>query len=172
MTERNIPVLSVGKIYDLFNGRGISIKTEAKNNNEVVSKVIANLSIFEHGLMFANLVDFDMLWGHRNDYVSFGKGLEAFDLRLPEILIELCKSDLLLITADHGCDPTLEHSTDHTREYVPLLAYSPSIKEGNDLGIRETFADIASTVAENFGLTYNFPGNSFLKKIKTGLAND
>jgi phosphopentomutase len=106
-----------------------------------------------------------MLWGHRNDTASFGKGLEDFDRRLEELLPHLNQTDLLIITADHGCDPTLKNSTDHTREYVPLLACSKDIKSGKNLGTRETFADIGTTIGEIFDLDCHFPGKSFLKDI-------
>ena len=118
-----------------------------------------------HQLLFANCVDFDMLWGHRNDVKGFAEGLEAFDSRLGELLPLLREDDLLIITADHGCDPTLEHSTDHTREYVPLLAYGKRAAAGVDLGTRETFADVACTVSEIFELHHSFPGKSFLREI-------
>jgi phosphopentomutase len=115
-------------------------------------------------------VDFDMLWGHRNDTKSFGRGLEAFDQRLPEISNTLNDNDLLIITADHGCDPTIKNSTDHTREYVPLLVYGQKVRAGRNLRIRQTFTDIAATIAEIFDLTYTFPGKSFRKDISTGVT--
>ncbi len=163
---RKIPTVSIGKIYDLYAHRGFSKVVKAKNNGEVMNKVIDELSQTEYGLILSNLVDFDMLWGHRNDTESFGRGLEDFDSRLHELTGILNNDDVLIITADHGCDPTLKNSTDHTREYVPLLAYNKRIKKGIDLGTRETFADIAQTLAEIFKIDYTFPGKSFLNEIK------
>lgn len=165
MKMKNIPTVAVGKIYDLFARRGFSRAVKASNNTEVVDKVIDEMAASKYGLILANLVDFDMLWGHRNDTESFGRGLEQFDLRLPEILSKLRDDDILVITADHGCDPTIKHSTDHTREYVPLLVHNPKIKAGIELGVRESFADIARTLAEIFNIDYTFPGTSFLNEI-------
>jgi len=167
--HEKIETVAIGKIYDLYAGRGFSKAIKAKNNNEVMQKVIAELSQTKHGLVMSNLVDFDMLWGHRNDTESFGKGLEEFDRGLPLLIDILNKNDLLVVTADHGCDPTLKHSTDHTREYVPLLVSNKNIKKGADLGTRETFADIAQTLAEIFKINYTFPGKSFLDEIKQTL---
>ncbi len=165
MKEKGLPVVSIGKIFDLFGGQGITRAVTAKNNSEVISKVIAETDSTGHGLIFANLVDFDMLWGHRNDYRSFAAGLEQFDRELPELLETMNEDDLLIITADHGCDPTLEYSTDHTREYVPLLVYGKNARPGIDLNSRDSFSDIAATLAENFGISYTFPGRSFLPEI-------
>ena len=117
------------------------------------------------GLIFINLVDFDMLWGHRNDYKSFGKGLEDFDKRLPEIVNALRDDDLLIITADHGCDPTIETSTDHSREYVPLLVFANNFAKQKSLGTRETFADVAQTVCQNFNLEPMKHGKGFLNDL-------
>jgi len=164
--RQKIPTISIGKIYDLYAHRGFSKVVKAKNNGEVMNKMINELSRTEYGLILSNLVDFDMLWGHRNDTESFGRGLEDFDHQLHELIGILNNDDLLIITADHGCDPTLKNSTDHTREYVPLLAYNKRIKKGSNLGARETFADIAQTLAEIFKIDYTFPGKSFLNEIK------
>lgn len=165
MQRAKIPTVGIGKIGDLFAHRGLSKVVKTKNNGDVMDKIIAEIRLTSEGLIFANLVDFDMLWGHRNDAESFARGLEEFDIWLPVLMNELSASDLSIITADHGCDPTLKSSTDHTREFVPLLAYSRQIKRGHNLGIRETFSDIAQTVSEIFGLNYRFPGKSFLKDI-------
>ncbi|MBN2227522.1 MAG: phosphopentomutase [candidate division Zixibacteria bacterium] len=172
-----IPTVSVGKIYDLFAGRGIATKITAKTNAEVMANLTAELDITPEGLLFANCVDFDMLWGHRNDVESFGRGLEEFDRDLEPLLNKLRDTDLLIITADHGCDPTMKQSTDHTREYVPLLVYNPRIARGVDLGTREVFADVAATLAEVFALKDPsapgeplFPGKSFLKEIVRCIA--
>ena len=165
LLKAGIATVGIGKIGDLYAHRGLSREVKASNNNEVMTRIIAELGITGQGLIMANLVDFDMLWGHRNDTASFGKGLEDFDRRLEELLPHLNQTDLLIITADHGCDPTLKNSTDHTREYVPLLACSKDIKSGKNLGTRETFADIGTTIGEIFDLDYHFPGKSFLKDI-------
>lgn len=165
MHAKKIPTVAIGKIFDLYARRGFSKALKAKNNTEIMDKVIDEMGITRYGLIFANLVDFDMLWGHRNDAESFGRGLENFDQRLGQLLADLGEDDLLIITADHGCDPTLKHSTDHTREYVPLLAYNNRIRRGIDLGIRETFSDIARTLAEIYDIDYTFPGKSFLKDL-------
>jgi len=166
MNARNIPVVSIGKIYDLFAGRGFSKAVKTKNNDEVMAKVIDEMTKTDYGLIFANLVDFDMLWGHRNDTPAFGKGLEAADVALNNLFDVLREDDLLIITADHGCDPTLKDSTDHTREYVPLLVYNRQMKSGRNLETRETFSDVASTLAEIFEIENIFPGQSFYEKIK------
>jgi len=173
-----IPTVSIGKIYDLFAGRGISRKVAAKTNAEVMANLSAELEITTEGLLFANCVDFDMLWGHRNDVESFGQGLEAFDRDLGSLLHKLRETDMLIMTADHGCDPTMTHSTDHTREYVPLIVYNPRIAQGVNLGTRATFADVAASLEELFALKTLtnqheasplgkslFPGKSFLKEI-------
>ena len=165
LLKAGIATVGIGKIGDLYAHRGLSREVKASNNNEVMTRIIAELGITGQGLIMANLVDFDMLWGHRNDTASFGKGLENFDRRLEELLPHLNQTDLLIITADHGCDPTLKNSTDHTREYVPLLACSKDIKSGKNLGTRETFADIGTTIGEIFDLDCHFPGKSFLKDI-------
>lgn len=159
-------VLSVGKIHDLFADRGISNCIDTVNNSEVMDIVRqAVRHSHEHDLIFANCVDFDMLWGHRNDEISFARGLAEFDERLADILPLLRPDDLLIITADHGCDPTIKTSTDHTREYVPLIAYGPNANHGIDLGTRATFADVAATVAQIFGIKNNFQAKSFLPEL-------
>jgi phosphopentomutase len=161
-----IPTISIGKIYDLYAFRGFSKVVKAKNNGEVMQKIMDELLQTDYGLILSNLVDFDMLWGHRNDTESFGRGLEDFDRRLHQLTLALNDTDMLILTADHGCDPTMKNSTDHTREYVPLLVYNRMMKRGIDLGTRESFADIAQTLAEIFEINYTFPGISFLKDIK------
>jgi phosphopentomutase len=166
LTRAGHGVLSVGKIYDLFAGQGITTSIKTADNKAVMTAVnhaIANDP--SHRLIFANCVDFDMVWGHRNDEANFARGLEQFDRLLGETLSVLRPDDLLVITADHGCDPTLKNSTDHTREYVPLLVYGHQSRAGADLGIRATFADLAATLAETFKLKHRFPGTSFLPAI-------
>ncbi len=159
-------VLSIGKIYDLFAGQGISKAIKTANNGEVMEQLIAAVeSDREHALIFANLVDFDQLWGHRNDERNFARSLEEFDRLLATLIDNLRPNDLLIITADHGCDPTVKTSTDHSREYVPLMAYGAGVKGGVNLGTRETFADVASTLAEYFGLEVKFPGKSFWSEL-------
>ncbi len=164
--KSNRKTLSIGKIYDLFVGRGISRKIKTANNNEVMQNIIEAIeNNSEYALIFANCVDFDEKWGHRNDEKNFANSLEEFDVQLGKLLGKLCDYDLLIITADHGCDPTIKTSTDHTREYVPLLVYGKNARTGINLGTRETFADIACTLAEVYGLEYEFRGASFLDEL-------
>lgn len=164
LVQAGIPVYGVGKIFDIFAGQGVSESFATKNNQEGVDQVLELLRIkTEDCLIFANLVDFDMLWGHRNDAKNYAKGLEEFDVRLPEILSALGEDDLLLILADHGCDPTMA-STDHSREYVPILAAGNKVRPGN-LGVRQSFADVAKTTAQFFGVEYETNGISFLTEI-------
>lgn len=166
LVSRGEKVLSIGKIYDLFAGRGISKAVKTANNAEVMEQLIAAVkSDREHALIFANLVDFDQLWGHRNDEVHFARSLEEFDVSLADLLPALRPDDLLLLTADHGCDPTIKTSTDHSREYVPLLVHGPKVRGGVDLGTRSTFADVASTLSEYFELGARYPGRSFMRDI-------
>ncbi len=167
LAERGDKVMSIGKIYDLFAGQGISKSIKTANNAEVMEQLIATVQADrEHALIFANLVDFDQLWGHRNDEVQFARALEEFDLELPSLVESLRDEDLLVITADHGCDPTIKTSTDHSREYVPLLVYGRRFKGKVDLGTRETFADVAATLAEYFGIEPYFPGRSFWRELR------
>jgi len=157
-------VIGVGKIEDIFNRRGITETIHSKNNAEGIEAVIDYLQTGFDGLLFANLVDYDMLYGHRNDPVGYAGALEYFDARLPEITVLLKDEDILMITADHGCDPTMP-GTDHTREYIPILVWGRELKRNVNLGTRETFADIAATIAAYFG--YRFPvGTSFLQEIE------
>jgi phosphopentomutase len=167
LVEAGHEVLAIGKIYDIMAGRGITRTIPASGNMDIMDNLIAAAGSIQKGLVMANLVDFDMLWGHRNDYVSFARGLKAFDRRLAEFLPRLDDRDLVIITADHGCDPTTP-STDHTREYVPLLVYYPGMSLDISLGIRASFADTGKTMAENFGLTFPFPGKSFLGELNRG----
>lgn len=152
LEERGVPVLGVGKIQDIYDGRGVPKNIKTKNNVDGMKKIRAALREHPRGLIFANLVDFDMLYGHRKDVEGFARSLEEFDALLGPMLAELRATDLLILTADHGCDPDdCSPSTDHSREYVPILAYSPGGKSGVNLGVRETLADMGQTVAENFG---------------------
>lgn len=166
LQKSGITTCGVGKIEDIFAGSGLTKTVHTKNNMEGVDKTIEYVKSEKSAFIFTNLVDFDMLWGHRNDYENFAKGLQDFDNRLPEILDALSDGDLLIITADHGCDPTTP-STDHSREYVPLIAYTPLFKGKNkcDLGTRETFADIGATIADFFSVQGTGNGKSFLESI-------
>jgi phosphopentomutase len=166
LSASGFDVITVGKVDDLFAGRGVTKSQHTKSNAEGIDSIIEFLSSQFHGLLFANLVDFDMAWGHRNDVKGFGGGLEYFDQKLPDILACLNDDDLLIISADHGCDPTTP-STDHSREYVPLLAYSPAfVSDKKNLGTRKTFADVGTTIAEIFGITGINDGHSFYGELK------
>ncbi|WP_334293838.1 phosphopentomutase [Vallitalea okinawensis] len=158
-------VTGVGKIEDIFANKGITDAIHTKDNMDGVDQTLEYMKKQEKGLIFTNLVDFDSKWGHRNNYVEYAKGLEAFDTRLKEITDQMTENDILFINADHGCDPTTP-STDHSREYVPLLIYGKSIKEGINLGTRKTFADIGQTIAEIFDVEKIAIGESFLEDIK------
>lgn len=164
LKEKVINVMAVGKIEDIFCGQGITEAVHTKDNMDGVDKTLEYMKSDKKGLIFTNLVDFDMKWGHRNDYKAYGEGLEAFDKRLGEILDQMKDSDILFITADHGCDPTTP-STDHSREYVPFLAYGSSLKKNVNLGTRKTFADMGQTIAEIFKLEPIRNGESFLEEI-------
>ncbi len=167
LQARGLEVCAVGKIHDIYAGKGITDFQATKGNMEGVTKTVGYMAKVEGGLIMANLVDFDMLYGHRNDVEGYARALEDFDKRLPEIYEALRSEDILIITADHGCDPTLP-GTDHTREYVPLLVYGPTLKSGVNLGVRTTFADIGATVAEYLVTEKISHGNSFLSEIKGG----
>lgn len=162
--EKGKDVIAVGKIEDIFNRSGITEVNHTKNNRDGIKATIEYLASDFNGLLFVNLVDFDMLYGHRNDPVGYAGALEFFDRELPQIIDLLGQDDVLVITADHGCDPTVP-GTDHTREYTPLLVCGPNIREGVNLGIRSTFADIGATAAEYFGCSLQ-AGSSFLNEIK------
>jgi phosphopentomutase len=165
LNRKGLPVVGLGKIEDLFAGKGLTDSVHTKNNSDGVDKLIEAIGKFKEGLIFINLVDFDMLWGHRNDPRAFADGLEEFDGRLPEVIQLLQREDVLIITADHGCDPTTP-STDHSREYVPLLAYGRSIARGRNLGVRESFADVGAAIADVFGVDGTGHGRSFLQEIR------
>jgi phosphopentomutase len=165
LSEAGHPVVTVGKVDDLFAGRGVTDAIHTKDNAEGETVLVGLARRPGAGLVFANLVDFDQLYGHRNDPRGFARALEQFDGRLEELLALLRADELLLITADHGNDPTTP-STDHSREYTPLLIAGPRVKPGVDLGTRETFADVAATLAELFGVTRPRRGASFLAAIR------
>ncbi len=150
--EHHVPVLGIGKIYDIYDGRGVPESIRTKNNADGMAKISEALGSHPAGLIFANLVDFDMLFGHRKDVEGFARSLEEFDAQLGPLLNLLRPDDLLVLTADHGCDPDpCSPSTDHSREYVPLLAYGPGAQSGVALGTRSTQSDLGQTIAENFG---------------------
>jgi phosphopentomutase len=159
--------IGIGKIGDLFGHRGLSAEIHTAGNQEGVDRTLAAMEDYrkQKGLIFVNLVDFDMLYGHRRNAPGYAGALEAFDRRLPEILQALAADDLLILTADHGCDPSYEAHTDHTREYVPLLVYGTGIKKGVDLGTRSTFADCGQTVADLLGAGRLAFGKSFKKDL-------
>ncbi len=164
LKEEEFKVIGVGKIDNIFANCGITDSIHTESNDDGIKKTLEKLNVLDKGLLFTNLVDFDMLWGHRNDCKGYKKGLEEFDLFLPKIINKLEHTDLLIITADHGCDPTTP-STDHSREYVPVIAYTKHNEKGKDLGIRKTFADIGKTIDENFELNKLQFGTSFLSSI-------
>ncbi|MCX7732826.1 MAG: phosphopentomutase [candidate division WOR-3 bacterium] len=160
-------VVAIGKIDELFAGQGITRRYHSVNNLECIKYTLQVMGESFGGLVFVNLVQFDMDWGHRNDTGGFAHGLEEFDHMLKEIISQLKEEDLLFITADHGCDPTTS-STDHSREYVPLLVYGSMVKSGVNLGIRDTFADLGQTAAEYLGVEPLAAGVSFLREIRKG----
>lgn len=164
LKDANFDVIAIGKIYDIFDGEGITHHMRTTSNEDGVNTLLYNLDTNFTGLSFVNLVDFDSLYGHRRDPVGYAEALESFDKRLPEIVNKLNDNDLLIITADHGNDPTF-HGTDHTREYVPLFVYHNNIIKGRSLGIRKTFADVGATIAHNFDIALPIHGDSFLHEI-------
>jgi len=159
-----VPVVAIGKIEDLFAGRGVTRAIHTKSDDEGVDAVLSEMASTASGLIFTNLVDFDTLYGHRNDVAGYAANLERFDSRLKDLLPRLRRDDLLVITADHGNDPTTP-STDHSREHVPLLVTGPAVEAGVRLGTRTTFADLGQTIAENFGVGSMTNGISFLAEI-------
>ena len=163
LQANGVEIYSVGKIFDVFLGRGIGEQVKTKTNTDGMAKTLQAMDDLERGLIFVNLVDFDMLYGHRNDVEGYARALEEVDGWLPALGAELDEDDLVILTADHGCDPTTP-STDHSREYVPLLAYGHKVRAGVNLGVRGSLADIGQTVAENFS-TSIVTGTSFLRDI-------
>lgn len=164
LTAAGTPVLAIGKIQDLFAGRGITTAVHTKSDDDGVDHVERALETAGPGLVFANLVDFDTQYGHRNDPAGYAANLERFDVRLAKLLPRLQERDLLIVTADHGNDPTTP-STDHAREYVPVFLVGRAIRSGVDLGTRTTFADLGQTLAELFGVGPLPHGTSFLKEM-------
>jgi phosphopentomutase len=165
LVEREIPVVTVGKVDDLFAGRGISEAVHTSSNAEGEQALVDLARRPGHGLVFANLVDFDQSYGHRNDPAGFARALEQFDARVPELLAHMRSDEVLLITADHGNDPTTP-STDHSRESVPLLVGGARVRPGVALGVRETFADVGATLADYFGAKALSAGRSFLREVR------
>ncbi|MGM0828213.1 MAG: phosphopentomutase [Bacillota bacterium] len=165
LKDSGFDVIAIGKISDIFNGEGVTESIRTKHNMHGMDGLIKSFDQDFTGLSFLNLVDFDALFGHRRDPEGYGKALEEFDARLPEVFEKMTEDDLLIITADHGNDPTAP-GTDHTREYVPLLVYSKRFDGGKELPISETFADIGATVADNFNVTMPKFGRSFLSQLK------
>lgn len=163
LKDAGLDVVCIGKIASIYDGLGVTEELEAKNNDQIIDVTISALNADSKGLIFSNLVDFDMLYGHRRDVEGYAKALEHFDARLPQIIDALNDDDLLIMTADHGNDPTKEGS-DHTREYVPLLVYSKNAANGVALGTRQSLSDIGQTIAENFNLEIA-DGVSFLGDI-------
>lgn len=161
LKSAGMDVISVGKIKDIFAGRGITEAVYTKGNEEGIERTLEYLDREFEGLCFVNLVDYDMLYGHRNDIDGYARALTYFDGKLPEIMNRLGEEDILMITADHGCDPGYTVSTDHSREYTPFLMYGKNVSSDN-LGTRETFADIGATVLAYFGIRPEFAGTSML----------
>ncbi|MBO4510506.1 MAG: phosphopentomutase [Lachnospiraceae bacterium] len=164
LSGNGFDVWSVGKIIDIFAEKGITQYVRTVDNEDGINKTLEYLEREANGLIFTNLVDFDMVYGHRNDAEGYAKALSYFDKRLPEIIEKLNDDDILMITADHGCDPVTP-STDHSREYIPLVVYGKKLKKGVNLGTRESFADIGATILDYFGLEISIDGTSFLKDI-------
>jgi phosphopentomutase len=165
LRERDHRVITIGKVDELFAGRGVSDAFHTRDNAEGEAMLCDLASRSGEGLVFANLVDFDQQYGHRNDPIGFGRALEQFDGRAAELVSMMRSDEMCIITADHGNDPTTP-STDHSREYVPLMIAAPRVRPGVDLGTRDTFADVAATVSEMFGLRAPAAGASFLREVR------
>jgi len=167
LKDADFDVVALGKIADIFDNEGITKSIRTIDNDDGMVKLIESFDDDFTGITFLNLVDFDAKFGHRRDPKGYGRALEVFDKTLPKALEKMADDDLMIITADHGNDPT-HHGTDHTREYVPLLIHHKNIKEGKELPIRHTFADVGATIADNFNITMPENGNSFLIDINEG----
>ncbi|MGX7243571.1 phosphopentomutase [Enterococcus quebecensis] len=165
LKENGLDSIALGKISDIFDGEGVTESIRTVSNMDGMDKFIELLDKDFHGMSFLNLVDFDAVFGHRRDPLGYGEALQEFDQRLPEVFSKLKEDDLLIITADHGNDPTYK-GTDHTREYVPLLVYSKRFSKGQELSLRKTFSDIGATVADNFNVKMPDYGTSFLADLK------
>ena len=164
LKDENYDVISVGKIFDIFDGEGITQAYKSKSSVHGMEQTIECMDKDFTGLCFVNLVDFDALWGHRRDAINYGRELERFDEKLGRVLLKLKEDDLLILTADHGTDPTYK-GTDHTREKVPFLAYSPSMKGNGRLEEGASFADVGATIADNFGVIMPAIGKSRRKEL-------
>lgn len=164
LKDENFDVIAIGKISDIYDGEGVTKSLRTTSNMDGMDKLVETIHMDFEGLSFVNLVDFDAKFGHRRDPQGYGDALEEYDVRLAEVLEGLKDDDLLIITADHGNDP-IHHGTDHTREYVPLLVYSKGMKKGEKLDVRQTFADIGATVADNFNIKLPEHGKSFLNEL-------
>ena len=164
LKDNNYSVIAVGKINDIFAGKGITEFVRTKNNDDGMEKTIEFAKKEFEGLCFVNLVDFDMLYGHRNDVVGYANALTKFDEQVTDVISNLNEEDILIITADHGCDPTTP-STDHSREYTPMVMIGKKVKSGTNLKTRESFADIAATILEYFGVEQEVSSESFLGKV-------
>lgn len=158
-------VIGVGKIYDIFAGRGVQTTYPNKGNDINMERALSEMDKDFEGLCFVNLVDFDMLYGHRNDIEGYTNALNKFDVQLGQMMEKMREDDLLIITADHGCDPGFK-GTDHSREFVPCLCYGHKMKKGINLGLRGTFSDIAHTIAEFLGVSYQGSGESFPDEMR------
>ena len=164
LTASSIPVVAIGKIEDLFAGRGITVARHTASDDEGMDQLETQMAAIDRGLIFTNLVDFDTQYGHRNDVDGYARNLERFDRRLSAVVPRLRDDDLLMVTADHGNDPTTP-GTDHSREYVPLIVTGGHVRSGAELGTRRTFADVGQTLAELFGVGQLAHGTSFLREI-------
>lgn len=164
LSREGFDVIAVGKISDIFAGKGITEAVRTKDNADGIERTIEYTKKDFNGLCFVNLVDFDMKYGHRNDVEGYAKALTYFDSKLPEIMAGLREDDILMITADHGCDPSTA-STDHSREYTPFIAYGKKLKEDVNLHIRDTFSDIGATILDYFGVDVDIKGTSMLKEM-------
>lgn len=169
LSEGGVASYGIGKIGEIFAWRGICESPHSENNMHGFDNLLTRVrDTSDSGFVFANLVDFDMIWGHRNDYKGYAAGLEQVDTRIPELLDAMIPGDLFILTADHGCDPTTD-STDHSREYTPLIAYMKGALAGHPLGIRETFSDIGETVLDFYGMAGRCgEGTSFLSQVRAG----
>ncbi|MEH7545662.1 phosphopentomutase [Neobacillus vireti] len=165
LKDAGFDVIAIGKISDIYDGEGVTKSLRTVSNMDGMDKLVETFDMDFNGISFLNLVDFDALYGHRRDPEGYGKALEEYDARLPEVFAKMKDDDLLMITADHGNDP-IASGTDHTREYVPLLVYSKSMNGGKELPLRETFADLGATVADNFNVKMPNYGKSFLQELK------
>jgi phosphopentomutase len=163
LADAKVEVCSVGKIFDVFLGRGIGEHVKTTSNADGMAKTLEAMNAADGGLIFVNLVDFDQQYGHRNDVEGYGRAIEEFDRWVPALRAAMRPDDLAILTADHGCDPTTP-STDHSREYTPLIAFGPHVKAGADLGLRASLSDVGQTIAENFGTSIEC-GSSFLRDI-------